>query len=464
MGTTVVDTPAIDQLIENGVRFRNTYIAEPTSSPSRVALLTGVHERVNGVGFSSSYDLTEQQWEQTYPALLKNAGYYTGFIGKLGIEYYTFMDKIVDKFDSWYAHNGWARFFPKDIGLYEDAKEDVVTRIMADGAVDFIKGAPKQQPFCLSVSFSSPHGSITTSMGNFNTPANENPRMKDDEIYGDLYRDQNIEIPADTECDPYQFIPKALLDQTQGRDKIYYSNYKKNTNLEHHIRYYQLITGIDRAVAEIVQTLKEQGLDKNTIIIFGSDHGLLLGEYGMGGKALLYDLASKIPCFVYDPRLKENKRGRNVDELVSSLDITSTILDYAEVEQPSHMQGESLVPLIKGERPKWRKYLFLENLYTGRDTPIQEGIRLGEWKYIRMYDGIEPYAESDVNFTNREPDFEQLFNIKSDPQEKKNLISDPKHKAILAKLRSMCQDGSEQLNQSRESYKERFSIANRAPL
>jgi len=113
MGHEWVKTPHIDQLIKQGVRFSNAYIAEPTCSPSRTALFTGMHERVNGVGFSSSYQLNEAQWEQTYPAFLRKSGYYTGFIGKFGIEYYTFKGQASKKFDFWRAHDGWAKFFPK---------------------------------------------------------------------------------------------------------------------------------------------------------------------------------------------------------------------------------------------------------------------------------------------------------------------------------------------------------------
>jgi len=113
MGHEWVKTPHIDRLVQQGVRFSNAYIAEPTCSPSRTALFCGMHERVNGVGFSSSYQLNEAQWEHSYPALLRRSGYYTGFIGKFGVEYYSFRGQASQKFDFWRAHDGWAKFFPK---------------------------------------------------------------------------------------------------------------------------------------------------------------------------------------------------------------------------------------------------------------------------------------------------------------------------------------------------------------
>ena len=142
-GHPVIRTPNIDGLISQGVRFSNTYTAEPICSPSRTSLFSGVHERVHGVGFTSSYKLTEEQWAQTYPAMLRDAGYYTGFIGKFGIEYYTFKGKASEKFDYWAAHDGWTRFFPKDFEAgsckpYHDAKEDIITNIMVLGVAGFL--------------------------------------------------------------------------------------------------------------------------------------------------------------------------------------------------------------------------------------------------------------------------------------------------------------------------------------
>ena len=114
MGHPWVKTPNFDRLLAQSVRFTNTYTAEPVCSPSRVSLLTGMHERVHGIGFTSSYELTEDQWARSYPHLLRESGYYTGFVGKIGIEYYTFKGNAAEKFDYWWGHDGWTRFLPKN--------------------------------------------------------------------------------------------------------------------------------------------------------------------------------------------------------------------------------------------------------------------------------------------------------------------------------------------------------------
>lgn len=473
MGHPFVKTPNLDMLLRDGIRFSNTYIAEPVCSPSRVSLFTGMHERMHGVGFSSSYQLTEEQWSNSYPELLSQNGYYTGFIGKFGVEYYTFKGKAAEKFDYWWGHDGWTKFFPKDHNSnstkpYHVAKNKIITPIMGEAIEDFLDKRSEEKPFCLSVSFNVPHGSQTTSMfegyenwHSMSRQANENPQLKGHPIYDNLYRDINIQIPDETATDPYKWIPMYIMNQSKGRDRTYEYSYDKETCKEHHIRYYQTITGLDKIIGEMITSIENRGLADNTVIIFASDHGLLMGEYGMGGKGLLYDLASKIPCFIYDPRLPEKYRGKTIDKLVSSLDLTPTILDFAGVEAPANMQGASLIPIIKEQSQNWRQELFLESLFTLRDNPFCEGIREGDWKYIRMFDGVEKYKENDIDFLGKKPDFEQLFNLKDDPGEKSNLIDKYEGSELLDRLRKKCSAQSVELNKSREQYKKEVRVKTR---
>ncbi|MCG8582876.1 MAG: sulfatase-like hydrolase/transferase, partial [Bacteroidales bacterium] len=442
-------------------------------APSRVAFFTGLNERMSGVGFTSSYKLTEEQWADSYPEQLKKSGYYTGFIGKFGIEYYTFKGKAKEKFDYWRAHDGWAKFWPKtakNCSEYHDSGEDIITPVMGESIVEFLDAAPNNKPFCLSVSFSVPHGSQIKSMypGNPKAadcliPANEYEKLKGHPFFDKLYRNIRIQISAETATDPYQYIPFEVLNQMKGRgNKVYKYDYNKVSCLEHHIRYYQQISAMDKVIGEMMEALKSKGLSNNTVIIFASDHGLLMGEYGMGGKALLYDLTAKIPCFIYDPRLPEQQKGITVDKLVSSLDIPSTILDYAGLKSPEQMQGQSLVPLITGKAKKWRKELFLESLYTGRNNPICEGITDGKWKYIRMFQiNKGKYTEADLDFRNQSADFEQLFNLEEDPEEMNNLVSTYEGSKLLKQLRKKAARYSQELNEERTTYKTNTNIKTR---
>ncbi len=465
MGHPWVKTPHLDRLLRESVRFRQTYIASPVCAPSRVSFFTGMLERVHGVGFSSSYELTEAQWDRSYPALLRRSGYHTGFVGKFGVEYYAFKGRAAEKFDYWWAHDGWTKFLPKDVDSpstkpYHRAKEDIITFIMGEAMTEFLDQRPDNKPFCLSVSFNVPHGSQVTSMHpdypewhRMTRPANENPKLKGSPFYDTLYRDIGIEIPEETGTDPYRLIPKFIMDQDRRQNQTYVYNYTRSANLEHHIRYYQTITGLDHVIGQLLADLERRGLAQNTVILFGSDHGLIMGEYGMGGKELLLDLSAKIPCIVHDPRLPADLRGRQLDHLVSSLDYTRTILDYAGVEAPAFMDGRSLRPLVEGRQVAWREEMFLESLFTGRDNPFQEGIRTKRWKYIRMFDGIVGYKEPDVDFSRRPPEFELLFDLENDPGERTNLAAAPQHAALITELRAKVSIQSVALNERREAFK-----------
>jgi len=475
MGQAFVKTPNLDRFLRDSVRFRNTYIASPVCAPSRVSFFTGMLERVHGVGFSSAYELTEAQWERSYPALLRKAGYHTGFVGKFGVEYYRFKGRAPEQFDFWWGHDGWTRFFPKDADTpstrpYHHAEEDLITFVMGEAMTKFLDGLPGDKPFCLSVSFNVPHGSQTTSMypdypewHQMKRPANENPKLQGNPFYDTLYRDAGIRIPDDTGTDPYRFIPQFILDQDKGRrNQTYVYDYDRATCLEHHIRYYQTIAGLDHVIGKLLDDLAHRGLAKDTVILFASDHGLIMGEYGMGGKALLYDLSAKIPCIVHDPRLAADLRGRQLDHLVSSLDYTRTILDYAGVAAPEFMDGVSLRPLVEGEDAPWRDELFLESLFTLRDNPFQEGIRTQRWKYIRMYDGVMGFTEQHLDFARRSPEFEMLFDLEADPGERTNLANADEHRDLVAALRGKCAAQSIAINRRREEFKKLVEVQRRS--
>jgi arylsulfatase A-like enzyme len=318
------------------------------------------------------------------------------------------------------------------------------------------------KPFCLSVCYATPHGSKVKWMHeDLAASASENPKLKDHPIYGGKYRELDIAYPLQHPEDPYPFIPKHVMDHSKGRSRCYNYDYDPVSNREHFYRYYQMITEIDQMVGELVAELDALNLTQKTIIVFGSDHGLFMGEKGIGGKALLYDQASKFPCFIYDPQTPGKLKGVSRKEVVSSLDIPVTLLDYAGVEPGPYMTGESLKPLVRGEKPAkpWRDGLFLENIYLGRDTPMQEGYVDGEWKYIRFFKVAAPYADRDMETLGKEPVFEMLFSLKQDPEERNNLIDHPEYRHKVAELRTACDENLGELIRLRQKYAEHYQLS-----
>lgn len=472
-GHGTVQTPHIDQLARGGVRYTNAFTVAPICAPSRFALLSGQYERTSGLGFNSPYQVSQAQWQRTYPALLRKAGYFTGFIGKFGIEYYDLNGSAADQFDYWQAHDGWLPFFPKQspdnpaAQRYRNAKSDITTEIMGEYIEDFLQTRPADRPFSLSVSFSAPHNSVVSSMYPegadpacdsyacrvMGYPANGNPRLAGHPVYDMLYRDVEVAIAADTGGDPYQFIPPGVIDHA-ARQQWYAYNYDRALQPEHLIRYYQTITGIDRVVGALAARLEQLGIADNTVIIYSSDHGLLNGEYGTGGKGLLYDLVAKVPLIVYDPRQPKGTTAQDNPELVLSIDVPATILSLAGVRVPETMEGRSLA----GNAPP-RSEVFLESLTVAEGNPFIEALRTQEWKYVRYLppQGC-PYTEAQLDLAEQKPLFEQLFHLTSDPEERQNLVTAAEHAKLLTSYRNRIRAYSAALTERARAYKQQLSV------
>ena len=194
----------------------------------------------------------------------------------------------------------------------------------------------------------------------------------------------------------------------------------------------------------LIGQLKELGLDRDTIVIYASDHGLHHGEHGLGGKALLYEESIHIPLIVHDPRLR-SQPGK-LEQFAVPADIAPTMLDLCGVKPPATMQGRSLAPLLRGERPRWRQDVFCENLFTDQEYPRIEAVRGREWKYIRYFRRIPegatapaPYAETiEASIKGEKPVYEELYHLAGDPHEERNLAAEPAHRRKLEEMRRRC--------------------------
>lgn len=213
-------------------------------------------------------------------------------------------------------------------------------------------------------------------------------------------------------------------------------------------------------VGDIREQLETLDLSDNTVIIYASDHGIMHGEHGLGGKPLNYEPCLRIPMLILDPRLPKKLAGQHLDSLVLSIDIAPTLLDLAGISIPDTMQGLSLLPLLKNQSMPWRKYAFAENLWsTVYGSPRIESVRSQQWKYIRyfkndhtLWDKIDKKSkhrtspeQADLythwltsSIRGEKPVYEELFNIEDDPEENHNLATDPKHTHTLKNMRSQC--------------------------
>jgi arylsulfatase A-like enzyme len=180
-----------------------------------------------------------------------------------------------------------------------------------------------------------------------------------------------------------------------------------------------MITEIDDEIGAIRNQLAEKGLAENTIFIIMGDNGYFTGDRQLADKWLMYDPSIRIPLIIFDPRVP--KKSRVVSDMVLNIDITKSILDFAQIESPKNYQGESLKPfLYRNHYSLQRDFILIEHLWKLPEIPSSEGLRTKDWKYFRY------------RFINAP---EELYDLKNDPLETKNLAQDQSHQKILRKLR-----------------------------
>ncbi len=399
-GHPVVETPVIDGLAEEGVRFENAFVTTSICAASRASILTGVHERTHGYTFGTP-PVPEPYAAASYPRLLREAGYRTGFFGKYGVQ----MDMAPgDLFDDYSI---------RDRPYLGDDRPHI-DEINTAEAIAFLEDQTSDQPFCLSVSFSSPHAEDGDLENHF--PAIEATRG--------MYDDVEVPRPRlDDQADPAVFEnqPEFLRD-SMNRDRYYWrwdtpEKYQKNMR-----DYLAMVSGVDHMIGEMLEVLEARGLADNTIVIFTGDNGFYMGERGFAGKWSHYEESLRVPLVIHDPRTRGAVRGATPEAMVLNIDIPATILDYGGVPIPAHYGGRSLRPFAEGETPDaWREDFFGEHLFDHPRIPQWEGVRGQRHIYARYF--------------TQEPVYEFLHDLEADPDQLQNFADDPEYSEILDELR-----------------------------
>ncbi|AWW29557.1 acetylglucosamine-6-sulfatase [Echinicola strongylocentroti] len=475
-GNDIVSTPNLDQLAAEGVLFTNAHVTSAICTPSRASILLSQYERQHGINFNSGTSLSPTAWEDSYPVRFRDHGYFTGWIGKnhVPVGEGGYESGVMEQsFDFWYAGHGHLGFYPKDRHeIFSNAEQDTQIEIIGegvdyflsssekeDGAMRFLKDRPADQPFMLSVCFNLPHSAGTRSM---------EMRATDDDLYKSLYREVEIPLPdhyiAKKDITEPK-LPEELL-RTEDRQSGYdYVDTPADTR-DIYTRQLQALTGIDRFVGNLRQVLEKEGLSENTVIVFTSDHGLFMGQYGLGGKALCYEQTTHVPMIWYDPLLDDKMIAKRSNALVQTIDIAPTMLERARIAVPDSYQGKSLGPLLAGQE-EVRKYIFTENLWSTQfGNPRCEAVQNKEWKYIRYYENNTIPAREKVKAAKKfdmplnpllyqvhdfdmvqygyfatayqrseAPVYEELYHLSVDPDELHNKIDDPSAKGVLEQLR-----------------------------
>lgn len=400
-GNSIIQTPHIDALANNGVLFNNMFCTTSICATSRATIMTGQWERRHRID-AFRIPLTEEQFATTFPRLLRNSGYYTGMVGKWG------MGGPLPKkeYDHFQGYSGQGLYYPKD---HLDEPGHHLTAKIASQAVNFLKKTPSDKPFLLQVYTKAAHCQD-------GAPKQFQPDPK----YKHLYEDVTIPSPATAKESYFENLPDFL--QISEARRRWHLRFSKPEQYQNSVKdYYRLIAGVDDLVGSMVDQLKEKNLFDNTVIIFTSDNGFYLGERGLAGKWFMHEESIRLPLVIYDPRIATEHRNQKRNEIALTTDIAPTIIDLAGLDIPANIQGKSLAGLYQNKTDNWREEFFYEHRFSHPRIPTTEGVRSNRWKYTR--------------YTSIEPIYEELFDLKNDPQEVNNLAGDPSHKDQLALLR-----------------------------
>ncbi|WP_309714491.1 sulfatase-like hydrolase/transferase [Armatimonas sp.] len=359
-------TPNLDKLAAEGTRFRNAFVVNSLCAPSRATLLTGQYGHTNGI-VDNHTPFSEKN--VTVATLLSSAGYKTGYVGK------------------WHMGNQRERpcfdFAASFIGQgkYDDCQfvvngKDTPTKgwiddVSTDYALQFMRESAGK-PFFLVLGFKSAHGPFSP------PPSHAN----------------------DYTSDTARPVPNL------GMSPIYASERKGNADPNALNRgYFRCLSAMDDCVGKLMASV-----DDNTVVIFASDNGFYLGEHSLGDKRTAYDESLRIPLLVHLP--KRMRRAQKLDAMALNVDIAPTVLELAGVPVPKAMHGRSLVPLLTGKKPAdWRKAFFYTYFFErGFAAPTTQCVRTENAKLIQ-YPG--------------HPEWTEVFDLKADPFEIKNLARDP---------------------------------------
>jgi arylsulfatase A-like enzyme len=428
-GSRINETPNIDRIANEGMRFDNCFCTNSICSPSRAAILTGKYNHLNGVK-SINDDFDGKQ--MTYPKLLQAEGYQTAIVGKWHLGHGGDADPT--GFDYWTVVPGQGHYHdPVFIEMGERKQyPGYVTDLTADFCINWLDQRDKDRPFMLMCHHKAPHRPWE-------------PAAK----YANLYED--IEIPEpETFYDDYSNRSQAAVEAKMriDRDMVDEVDLKglppegltpleeKKWRYQRYIKdYLRCVASIDENVGRLLDYLDREGLTEDTIVVYTSDQGFFLGDHGWYDKRFMYEESLRMPFVVRYPRAI--KPGSVTEAMTLNIDFPSTFLDYAGVAIPKEMQGHSLRPIFEGSKPDdWRTsmyYRYWMHLDEHHNVYSHYGIRTNRYKLIYYY--AEALGTSGSIEEKRPPEWE-LFDLDKDPHEMNNVYSDPAYAELIPALKA----------------------------
>ena len=479
----LIQTPNIDRIANEGMLFTNACVTNSICAPSRAVILTGKHSHLNGkIDNMAKFDDTQI----TFPQLFQKAGYQTAMFGKL---HFGNNPKGVDDFLILPGQGSYIN--PKFIGKDKDTIiTGYVTDVITDLTIDWFKNKREEnKPFLMMYLHKAPHRAWWPSsekFAEFYEKEFPEPETLFDDYSGrgtaaktaEMNILTHMQYMHDSKVRPSTFEemgkvepeivyvkgdgtlmrpnaqgfyrPFGRANEEQKKkydvtlDKIsedFKTNWPKMNNKEKmkwkYQRYMQdylaTISSVDDNVGRVLNYLEETGLDENTIVVYTSDQGFYLGEHGWFDKRFIYDESFKTPLMIKWPNVI--KPGTTSEEMVQNLDFAQTFLEAAMIKAPNDMQGESLIPLLKGDSKKWNRDAVYYHYYEYPSVHMAKrhyGIVNKEFKLVRFYYDVDEW---------------ELYDRLKDPNEMNNVYNDPGYKEVVDKL-------TEELREIRIKYQD----------
>ncbi|WP_319482283.1 sulfatase [uncultured Draconibacterium sp.] len=431
-------TPNIDRLAEGGMRFNQCMVTNSICGPSRATILSGKYSHLNGFidnTGGSHFDFSQN----SYAKVLQKAGYKTAVIGKMHL------GGTPTGFDYFDILPGQGRYYnPTFINQEGEYKmEGYTTEIITDKTINWLESEKEsEQPFMVMMWHKAPHRAWEP--GPNELGMYENTTFPEPETLFDNYDTRDAAAKNNMSIASTMFIDRDLKmtdkpragyteEQQEQWDAVYQPIYEKfkeenptgkelvSFKYQRYMRdYLACISAVDKSVGKLLDYLKESGLDKNTIVIYSSDQGFYLGEHGWFDKRWMYKESLNTPLLVSWPGVIE--AGSVNNDLVSNLDFAETLIDVAGAEIPEEMQGQSLLPILKGETPaNWRDAHYYHYYEHPSEHAVMRhyGITTDKYKLIHFYYDIDDW---------------ELYDLEKDPMEMNNIYDDPAYADVQAQL------------------------------